>query len=210
MVFFPHAVYNNNESSFTPLFRLLDEFDKHSRSNGKNGASRSLAPAWQPRFDVRETADAYELHGEIPGISKNDISIEFPDPQVLVIQGRTERTYTAGTPPAGHLEDSSKGAITEGSSRRNSHQATVEDENEAKGESSVTVAEKQNVEKKPQQPSDKAKYWLRERSIGEFSRTFSFPTRVNTEAVSASLADGILNITVPKVTKHESKRITIN
>ncbi|KAI9162800.1 Cytochrome P450 monooxygenase apf7 [Paramyrothecium foliicola] len=202
MAFFPRTIYNN-EASLAPLFRLLDDFDKHTRSSGQSNGNTSIASAWQPRFDVRETADAYELHGELPGVRKNEISIEFPEPQVMVVHGRTERTYTAGTPPAGHLEDSSRAAITEGSERRNSHQATVEDENEAATNSGVVA--KQNADKKAEQPADKAKYWLKERSVGEFTRTFNFPTRVNQEAVSASLTDGILSVTVPKVTKHESK-----
>jgi len=58
--------------------------------------------------------------------------------------------------------------------------------------------------------SDKAKYWLSERSVGEFSRSFNFPTQVDQDSVTANFKDGILNILVPKVKKHESKRIAIS
>jgi HSP20 family molecular chaperone IbpA len=213
MAFFPRAFYNNtpsSDASFTPLFRLLDEFDNYSR---QGQGRRTGLPAWQPKFDVRETSDTYELHGELPGMAKENVNIEFTDPQTMHIRGKVERTYTAGTPPSGHLEDTSmSGAITEGEEgqRRNSHQATVEDEAEAKNKTNASADQQQvatqNTAKKP---VDKAKYWLTERSIGEFSRSFSFPSRVEQEGVSASLKDGVLNVTVPKAKKHETRRIAI-
>ena len=217
MAFFPRNFYNNtNDSSFTPLFRLLDDFDNYSRhqqgGTGNGHGRRTGLPAWQPKFDVRETADTYELHGELPGLEKEQVNIEFTDPQTLFVRGRVERTYTAGTPPAGHLEDgnTASGAITEGGEeRRNSHQATVEDEaDEAEKQVATTTTTEKAPEKK--QPADKAKYWLTERSIGEFSRSFSFPARVEQEGVTANLKDGILTVTVPKAKKHEARRIAIN
>jgi len=199
--FFPRTVYDS-DASFTPLFRLLDDFDKHSRrdNSSSNSASgrRSHITHWQPRFDVLETNNAYELHGELPGLAKENLVIEFPEPQTLTIRGRTERTYTAGTAPAATTEEN----------HRSSHQATVEDDDaEAKNKSAV---QKRPEEERPAAASDKAKYWLSERSVGEFSRTFDFPTRVDQEAVSASLKDGVLSVVVPKAKKHEPRRITIN
>lgn len=209
MAFFPRNLYNS-DASFTPLFRLLDDFDNYSRQGGSpNGGRRSGLPTWQPKFDVRETGEAYELHGELPGMVKENVNIEFTEPQTMLVRGKVERTYTAGTPPAGHLENTSmSGAITEGgeTERRNSHQATVEDENEAQ----VAEAPKTDEKKAEKQPADKAKYWLSERSIGEFARSFNFPTRVDQDNVSANLKDGILTVTVPKAKKHEARRIAIN
>ena len=53
------------------------------------------------------------------------------------------------------------------------------------------------------------KYWISERSVGEFERRFSFPGRVNQDAVRASLRNGILSVVVPKVVKGEARRIVI-
>ena len=64
------------------------------------------------------------------------------------------------------------------------------------------------VEKREAQPADK--YWVSERSIGEFSRTFSFPSPVDQDTVTAGLDNGILNLSIPKAKKKESRRITIN
>jgi len=219
MAFFPRTFYQPTEASLTPLFRLLDDFDSYSRQNGKScRVRRQAAPQWQPKFDVRETTQAYELHGELPGIGKENVHIEFSDPQTLVVRGKTERTYTAGTSPSAAIESTPSTetvAEKEEPARRNSHQATVEDEDEASERESgyevvTTEEEKKPEEKTAQQPVDKAKYWLTERSIGEFSRSFHFPALVEHEAVSAGFQNGILSITVPKAKKHEAHRIVIN
>lgn len=153
---------------FAPLFRLLDDYDNH-RSSRQAPALRSFAP----RFDVRESSDAYHLDGELPGIAQKDINIEFTDAQTLVVKGRTEREYTTPEPQ------------------------TESEGEKAEGESSVSKA-------KPQH-----RYWASERSVGEFQRSFSFPTRVDQDAVKASLKNGILSVVVPKATTAATKKITI-
>jgi len=207
MAFFPRALYNA-DSSFTPLFRLLDDFDTYSRQAGGHSGRRPGLQHWQPKFDVRETGDAYELHGELPGMNKQDVHIEFTDPQTMLVRGKVERTYTTGTPPAGQIEDAGTQAITAGEEDepKNAHRATVEDDNENVSSDNAGQVVKKAEEKKP---ADGAKFWLSERSIGEFSRSFNFPSRVDQDAVSASFKDGILSVIVPKAKKHESRRIAI-
>lgn len=202
MAFFPRSLYDS-DTSFTPLLRLLDDFDNYSRQ-GVSGR-RTGMPSWQPKFDVRETGEAYELHGELPGINKENVHIEFTEPQSMLIRGRTERTYTAGTPPAGLIEGTIRGgAITEGGEE--SKKAS-----EGEDKSASRVAGTEATEELPEtKKSDKTKYWLSERSVGEFSRSFNFPTQVDQESVTANFKDGILNILVPKAEKHESKRIAIS
>ena len=53
------------------------------------------------------------------------------------------------------------------------------------------------------------KYWISERSVGEFERRFSFPGRVDQDAVKASLKNGILSVVVPKIVRGEARRIVI-
>jgi HSP20 family protein len=73
---------NDPNTSFTPLFRLLDDFDQYSRGNVPQGRHhRSHLKTFNPKFDVKEVADAYELHGELPGIEQKDVEIEFTDAQ---------------------------------------------------------------------------------------------------------------------------------
>lgn len=156
---------------FAPLFRLLDDYDNHRTGRQQSPALRSFAP----RFDVRETSDAYHLDGELPGIAQKDINIEFTEPQTLIVKGRTEREYTTSEP-----------------------QTETEGE-KAEGEDQVAT-----TKTKPQH-----RYWASERSVGEFQRTFSFPSRVDQDAVKASLKNGILSVLVPKATAAATKKITI-
>lgn len=217
MSFFPRS-YFAPEASFTPLFRLLDDFDNYSREvsaqqPGAKNAHRAALPTFSPRFDVKETETGYELHGELPGVEKENVRIEFTEPQTIVISGRTERTYTSGTPPAGLLEGNNtmSDVITEGN-ENNSHKATVEDEEaeKAKEQQGSEVVKHNEQQQQQQQRQPKERIWVSERSVGEFSRTFSFPTPVDQEAVAANLKDGILSVTVPKARKPEGRRIAIN
>lgn len=210
MAFFPRNLYNP-DASFAPLFRLLDEFDAYSRPLSENGTQRrSALPIWQPKFDVRETGDRYELHGELPGVTKEQVQIEFTEPQIMVVRGRVERSYTSGAPPAGLLKDApATKAIAEGGDEQTrAYHASVEDEDEAAKSSSTEIANQ--AESTAKEPADSAKYWLSERSVGEFSRTFSFPGSIDQDAVTANFKDGILSIAVPKAKRHRSRHITIN
>ncbi|KAK4197484.1 putative 30 kDa heat shock protein [Triangularia verruculosa] len=210
------------DPSFTPLFRLLEDFDNYSRDsqshdtqNGSRSSRNRAIRTFTPKFDISESAEAYELHGELPGIAREDLSIEFTDPQTIVIKGKVERTRTAGTPPAGLLENNGQASnvITEsGEEQHSSHKATVEDE-KPEDEKNTTVAKTGDNKEvaynnKPKQPE--AKFWLQERSIGEFSRTFSFPSRVEHEGVKAGLDNGILTVVVPKARKPQVHKVQIH
>lgn len=169
-------------SDFKPLFRLLDDYETH-RSH-PTPRSRTYAPA----FDVRELADGYYLDGELPGIDQSNIEIEFSDPTTLVIKGHSKRDYQ-----------------TRNSSPRSkkAHHATVEDESDS--ETSSVVSDDNT------QPSneEQTKFWASERSVGEFHRTFTFPTRVDQDGVRASLKNGILSLVVPKDATPHTKKIRI-
>lgn len=235
--FFPRTIYNT-EASLVPLFRLLDDFESSSSRHCGRASNAQCKkqqyyrkPAvshWKPRFDVRETAETYELHGELPGLNKSDVSIEFTEPQTLVVCGKVDRTYTAGTSPYGTpaSEEVTQQQQTpaDESASSNSHQATVADEDDASiqeengfevvSEASNTAPATPETETatiaNPTASADTSKYWLSERSIGQFARSFSFPARVDQDTVKASFQDGILSITVPKAKKHETIRISIN
>jgi len=202
---------------FAPLFRMLDDYATHQLSR----QSFPAAPlrTFQPRFDVREAQDSYELHGELPGIDQKDIAIEFTDESTLSIRGRTERHEERGTRP--QTESTTASAIEaqpEQSKLTDSsyHKATVEDETTMSSASSEAVptpssesqvSQPEPQQSQPQQPE--SRYWVSERSVGEFSRTFNFPSRVDQENVKASLRNGILSIVVPKAQAPVSRRINI-
>ncbi|KAG0650858.1 30 kDa heat shock [Hyphodiscus hymeniophilus] len=214
MSFFPRTFVSNDPTSFHPLFRLLDDFDSYNRGSPTNNHNQahnhhrggSIMKSFTPKFDVKELGEAYELHGELPGVSQKDVEIEFTDSQTVVIRGKTERTFTSGTPPAGLLESNKSAGAIEGDKTHADHHATVEDETPA--EDSQVAKKDAKKEEKPAEPQEK--YWVSERSVGEFSRSFTFPVRVDSENVQASMKDGILTLVVPKAKKDQARKITIN
>ena len=229
----PFCAPQTSEPSLVPLFRLLDDFDHYSRDaqvappqTKKPRQTPARLPRFKPRFDVRETEHAYELHGELPGIERENLNIEFTDPRTLQVRGRVERTKEEQpepeqtTPEAGEADDEKTAAS------RNSHRATVEDDPEEtasnaswtsvgspKPEPETAKKAATDVEKasrKEPVANNTSKIWLWERSIGEFSRTFTFPTDVEHENVTAGLNNGVLTVTVPKQKKITPRRIAIN
>lgn len=207
-------------SDFAPFFQLLQATDPFLQPRAQH---RSFVP----RFDVSEVGSAYELHGELPGIEQRDIDIEFVDANTLVIRGKSEHHTTRTNEEAKAVDEpaSPEPIVADDVSGKSTppyHKATVEDDYVDAGapaegaEASAATntatahasqaADTQAVITKPAEP--KYKYWVSERSTGTFERRFSFPGRVNQEAVKASLKNGILSVIVPKAVRAE-KKITI-
>lgn len=192
---------SNTLSEFRPLFRMFDdpsfyEFPQVETSRGLR--------AFSPNFDVHETDKEYVLEGELPGLSdKSNVSIEFTDHNTLLVRGKIEKTYESGTPPDQQQNQAQMSGANEG--EKKSHKPTVEDENSEKSKQVTKTDGDQN--KQVGQPT--TKYWVSERSVGSFQRSFSFPGEIDQDAVSAKLKDGILTVKVPKRQQRASKRINI-
>lgn len=192
------------DSSLSPLFRLLDDFDSYRSSASQVPASK-LAKTFNPKFDVKETESAYELHGELPGIEQKDVELEFTDAQTLSIRGRSERSYQSGTPPDRLLgAGKEQGRITAAEDEHRPRKASVADEDEERAREAgqaVTTGEKKEKKEEP-----KEKFWVSERSVGEFARSFHFPSRIDQDAVKAAMKNGILSIVVPKAVERKGGR----
>ena len=163
MSLFPRAFISDEPvTSFAPLFRLLNDFDDYSRGIGGRHYRRHLK-AFTPKFDVKETAQAYELYGELPGIEQKDVEIEFTEQQTLTVKGRSEHSFAKGTPPTGFVEGPEMSSmITEGG--ENNAQKSYKDSTNTG--TAVVKTDEGNME-----PDHR--YWVSERSVGEFSRSFS-------------------------------------
>ncbi|KAH6627258.1 30 kDa heat shock protein [Chaetomium sp. MPI-SDFR-AT-0129] len=204
---------------FSSLFQLLDDFDRYTgqslltpQASGGRTTGAGAVAAFSPRFDVTEHEKDYVLQGELPGVTPDQVDVEFTDDQTLVVRGRLEREHTEGDPsfaPAGTLTEgdtTTTGRVTE---------AEGEGEGEAKTGGNATggaVAKGSESSVQAQgQGTRRAgpRYWVSERSYGEFSRVFTFPSAVDQDKVHAAFKDGILNITVPKTEKKSGKKITI-
>ena len=65
-------------------------------------------------------------------------------------------------------------------------------------------------ERKFDQPANGVEYHRVERLAGKFSRSFSLPQTVKSDAIKATYRDGILEIHVPKADEAKPKQIAIN
>ena len=186
-------------SSSNGLDTLLRLFDAESAPHGHHSSSQHRQTrSFSPKFDVLEYFHGYELVGELPGIRQEDIDIEFVDANTLIIKGHTALDN-------GHMKSSDVEKATK--------KATVEDDEE-EGQQQVskkTTAQGGPVRETKGYEEGQYKYWVRERPVGEFQRTFSFPAKVDRDGVKASLKEGVLKVLVPKeVSKEaESKKIKI-
>ena len=72
------SIYDPFADVFPTLFRGL--FDQQPAAGNGNGARQ---PAGF-RVDVRETADAYTVHADLPGVNKDQIAVEIDGNQVTI------------------------------------------------------------------------------------------------------------------------------
>jgi HSP20 family molecular chaperone IbpA len=132
-----------------------------------------------PDLDVRETSSTYFLDVELPGVTdkKNDLLIQWASSRTLVIEGQLRRSDIA--------------------------REWGEHSKQLDSKSSVDVHEEHHdpkQEPKPEQPN----LIFKERSVGKFRRSFTFPVDIESTKLRAKLEDGLLKIMVPKQ-KHDDR-----
>ncbi len=70
--------------------RVFDRFFPSRDEN--NEESTSPQAVWRPRMDLIETEDAYRLHLDMPGMSKDDLTISYKNDE-LVVSGERESSH---------------------------------------------------------------------------------------------------------------------
>jgi len=65
-------------------------------------------------------------------------------------------------------------------------------------------------ERRTETEENREGFHRKERVHGSFMRQFSLPDTVNTDTISASVTDGVLEIGIPKQAKPEPRKISIN
>jgi HSP20 family protein len=156
-----------------------------------------------PVFDVRETAEAYFLEGEFPGISgAHAIKVEWLDGNSLRVTGHIYKTDLEVDWAADRLHRTSPRLW----------QATVEDQacgtavQSASENAFLPLCRFDNEVNKDSAPKENTpKEWLSERGIGAFVRTFDFPSAVDTSGIRVKLYQGLLRMMVPKEDPKASK-----
>ena len=72
---------------FQEMETLLDRYNRSSRKTLANSDDRSFEVGdWMPVVDIDETEDAFSIKAELPGVEKDDVSINI-DKGVLTIKG---------------------------------------------------------------------------------------------------------------------------
>ena len=104
-----------------------------------------------PACEITEEEKHFSISLDIPGLQKDDISIEVKENQLYVTG---ERKFTG--------------------------------------------------------KSDKDNVLRTERRYGKFTRTFTLPANVNTEAIQARFENGVLDLALPKEEKAQSRKISIS
>lgn len=136
------------------------------------------------------------------------LDIQFSDAQTLVLKGLTSRSSPTAAAPV-EAEKVVEEKVQKGK------QASVEDGEEEYDEvdtplstpssTTTTTPEKKEVK---EEKKVAAKYWLTERKVGSFARSFSFAQRIEIDDVKAELKEGVLHVVVPKSVK--SKKVAVS
>ena len=191
------SLYPRVNNDFTNLFRVLDDYVSQATPREFSLSSPAVR-TFSPKFDVKEGKDSYELHGELPGVEEKQVNIEFTEPQTIQISGRVETRQSS----------SSEDENGDGGKSSGYQKPAVEDENEDSNQNAVQRTD-QGRDVVHRRGDAGSRWWITERAVGEFSRTFSFPTRVDQDNVTATLKNGVLKVVVPKAKKQETRKINI-
>lgn len=208
-------------SLFNDTFNQLDRLSSDLDSQLQQSFGSSNPTSWQnlltstPKFDVKETETNYVLEGELPGVAKGDISLNWADDNTLVLKTQTS-TFKETRPNTASTSDEPSAQIaqtTESSADKSPTEMSGANPDVAKsntnGDSST---ENDTALTKTNQSTDVAKpapasptYHLTERTHSTFQRVFSFAGKVKHDDVKASLKNGVLTVTVPKLDPEPAK-----
>ena len=86
---------------FTPnteLRRMQREFDRvfNDFFPVPHASHATKATTWAPRVDISETEDGYQIIADLPGLNKEDISINFHDGTLTISGERKAETKEEG------------------------------------------------------------------------------------------------------------------
>ncbi|KAK1828686.1 HSP20-like chaperone [Podospora conica] len=216
MVFtLPNDLYTT-DPNFTTLFRLLDDFNSYSREVQEDERADSKGPRGhgrhrrgpRPRFDIRETREAYELYGEMPGTDRKDVHVELTGQNTLLIWGHVDRGYDA--PVAGRAgggQGKKKGK--KGGGGKEEGEEGKKEEDGGKKDDGGKKEDGGGGEGKKEEGGEPIRFLMRERFVGDFEREFAFPGPLQEFDISASLENGILKVTVPKAGTGQGRRIEV-
>ncbi|KAI9595768.1 HSP20-like chaperone [Syncephalis fuscata] len=163
-------------SSIFPLWNRV-----HGSSSDITDYPATSSPNW-PAIDISEADNNYVLEAELPGVAKEDVSVEVDhNGEVVTVSGQVHQMRSTGQTPA------SKDATNDKSPSEQTDSAVVKPEDDS------AVSTKEDQSAKPA-----GTYWAQERFYGSFRRAFQLPAAINPENVQASFRNGLLRVTMAK------------
>merc|ERR1712159_246410 len=144
-------------------------------------------------LDVKHTNESIEISADLPGVSKDDIKIDFDSQKnILTISG--ERTYEKKY--SSPIDENSDGNKPPSSSSSSSSKSSKSSKSKSDENDNTKVMNE--------------KFIRTERSYGKTSRSIRLPQGIDVDAIRASMDNGVLNISIPKPEEKEStRRITL-
>ncbi len=138
----------NSNSLFEDVWKMFNDFERGAPA--QNPWARASQSAMTPACDLSETKEGYLLTFDLPGLKREDISIDVTDRR-LVVSG----------------------------------------------------------ERKWDHEHKDANYFRRERSYGQFSRSFELPEGTNVDSIEATYENGVLRLAVPKAEESKARKVQI-
>jgi HSP20 family protein len=181
--------------AFRDMQRAMSAFEQPSLNTGR------LTQAFRyPPTDIKEAPEAYELHAELPGYDKKNIKIELAeDRRTLILTGVAEESKSD--------EEQGEQQAGSGSAAHAKKEEKQHGQKHTKDEKQVTQKKSEDAQvAKGQTPQ----WWVNERVVTSFTRSYTFPTPIKADGIKARFEDGILMIWAPKDTAGHARQISID
>ena len=170
---------------------LWDVLEDHPFFNLDSSFFRDANIGRDNRANVTELENEYKIEVEVPGYQKAELNIEFStDGRYVTVSGKRESSYEEESPAEESKESEKPKEKEEKKQKKHSRWLSRRSKQRAVGKSVP-------------------RYLISERSVAEFSRTFSFQRPVDPAKAVAHLDNGVLTITIPKAAGPQVQKITI-
>jgi HSP20 family molecular chaperone IbpA len=194
---------HSTDHELTSLLRILEAY-----------AHAKHAAPFVPRFDLEEHETTYELYGDFPGVTPNDIIVSAIDDRSLEIKGVVRPRsaleevgsvdhsiavqHPHGIPAPAAPVEKPKSEQPARAAEDGGPAETAEERPMEKAQQKP-VEEKAEEKKETKKETQKVKMIISERQTGEFHRVFHFPTPVELgEGVKARMDNGVLHVSIPR------------
>lgn len=190
--------------SLDTLARFLHDFHIHDRNSSDQVTHHDVV---HPHFDLLENKSTYAIYGELPGLGREDVTVEVNDHLfTITISAHLKRLVPPTIPRA---DATAKVGVV--------HRDGGGDSAGAREPETGAATADAAGDGEPDKKVDPDLLWhVTERRVGPFRRAFQFPqypVGVDMSAVSASMTNGLLCVLVPKKIKEgktvEARRVEI-